>query len=322
MQVGLDSYTIHALNMDPFQMLDYTRDRGLAGIQFGGLGSDLGKLKEIRSYADSLGLYTHISVASPNPYLGAGTPDQRLQTIQEQIERAAVCGWHELHTSLGGPQTRYEDDVPWEQHLADSTQMLGELTPCLRAHSSRINLETHGETTTFELVRIAESVGPEVAGICLDTANVLVFGEDPVEAARRAAPYTHLTHTKDAIVYFCDQGIRRQGRPPGQGILDWEQILPILGEHTPDLPLSIEDHKFLFDVAIFEPSWHAEQADLSRQELAEFVRLAWDCQQRIHTGELPDPDAYEAIPFLDQLEERLAYGRDYLLALVGRMEGQ
>ena len=57
-----------------------------------------------------------------------------------------------------------------------------------------------------ELVRLVEDVGPDIAGICVDTANVLCHSEDPLLAARRAAPYTHLTHTKDAILYLSDPG--------------------------------------------------------------------------------------------------------------------
>ena len=320
MRVGIDTFTIRELGLDPFGQLEFIKERGFEGAQFGALGTDRGKLTEVRAHADSLGLYSHVSVTSPNPHSGEPARDERLRLIEEQIEAAATCGWHELHSLLGGEDTRYRDPVPWRQHLADSTEMIRELGPVLRAHGSRIDLETHGEATTFELVRIVEEAGPDIAGICLDTANVLIFGEDPVAAARRAAPYTHLTHTKDAIVYFCDRGVTRQGRPPGEGVLDWEQILPILAEHEPNLPLSIEDHKWLFGAWMFEAEWLSEQADLTREELAAFVGLAWRCQAKIDAGELPPPDEYEAIPYLDQIEERLASSRDYLRELLERLE--
>ncbi|HJN16561.1 MAG TPA: sugar phosphate isomerase/epimerase [Armatimonadota bacterium] len=320
MRVGIDTFTIRELGLDPIQQLDYIRNRGFEGAQFGALGTDVGRLREIRAHADALGLYSHVSVLSPNPYFGETSRAERVQTIRQQIEAAAECGWHELHSLLGGEDTRYRDPVPWPTHLADSSELIRELAPVLRAHGSRIDLETHGEVTTFELVRIAEDVGPDVAGICLDTANVLIFGEDPVAAARRAAPYTHLTHAKDAILYFSDRGVTRQGRPPGEGIVDWGQILPILAEHEPDLPLSIEDHKWLFGAWMFESDWLAEQGDLSRDELAEFVRLAWDCQRRIESGELPPPDEYEEIPYLGQIEDRLASAREYFHGLLARMD--
>ena len=320
MKIGIDTFTIRELGLSPCEQLDYAKQRGFEGLQFGALGTDVGKLREIRAHADGLGLYSHTSTTSPNPHFGETPRDERVRAIQAQIEAAAACGWHELHSLMGGEDTRYRDPVPWSQHLEGTAEVLGELAPVLRAHGSRIDLETHGEVTTFELVRIIDRVGPDVVGICLDTANVLIFAEDPVAAARRAAPYTHLTHSKDGILYFCERGVMRQGRPPGEGVVDWEQVLPILAEFEPDLPLSIEDHKWLFGAYLFEPEWMAEQADLTREELAEFVRLAWGTQSRIGSGDLPSPDEYEETPYLDEMEARLSSGRDYLMGVLERLD--
>jgi sugar phosphate isomerase/epimerase len=314
MQVGVDAFALHPLKLTPLAMLEWASARQFAGVQFGYLGDDPGLWREVRAEADRRGLYSHVSVASPNPYLGKQDAAALRATLTAQIERAAASGWHELHSSLGGPETRYRHAVPWPTHLADATALLRQLGPVLRACRSRINLETHGEVTSFELVRLIEAVGADIAGVCLDTANTLCFAENPVAAARRVAPYTHLTHAKDGLVYFCATGIMRQGRPPGQGQVDWPQLLPILAAHQPDLPLSIEDHKWLFSADIFLPAWHQANPDLSREELAQVVQLAWQTTQRIAAGELPDPERYEAIPYAEELEARLTSGRAYLAA--------
>jgi len=325
MKVGVDTFTIRELKLNPIQQLDFMKEHEFAGAQFGGLGSfsktlDIGEIREVRAYADSLDLYDHISVFLPNPYIaGNGDTKSRIERVKGEIEIASECGWRDLHSSLGGPNNRYNKEIPWERQTAATMEVLRALAPVLRDKGCRINLEDHGETTTFELVRIVEEIGPDTVGICLDTANVLVFAEDPVEAARRAAPYTHMTHTKDGIIYFSERGLTRQGRPPGQGCLDWEKILPILAEHSPDLTLSIEDHKWLFEAEIFTPEWHAEQADLSREELAKVVAIAWEWQRKIFSGECPDPAEYEAIPLDDQMMERLLFGRDYLKDLLKRL---
>jgi len=323
MRVGLDTFTIRELKLSPLAQLEFIRARGLEGAQFGGLRSlsaslDPGEIGAVREAADAMGLYSHVSVFSPNPHNSEDEEKQLRARLTREIETAAAFGWHELHCALGNEKTRYAHEVPWKQHLADSTAFVKSLAPVLRANASRLNLETHGDTTTFELVRLVEEAGADVAGICLDTANVLCFAEDPVAAARRAAPYTHLTHTKDAILYFCESGLRRQGRPPGEGVLDWEKILAVLGEFEPDLPLSIEDHKWLFDAEIFEPRWHAEQADLTRPELASTVKLAWQVESGIRSGEIPQPGEYEAVPYSEQMEARLASGRDHLKELTAR----
>ncbi len=324
MRVGLDVYTIHSLRLDPFQTLDYIKKHELEGAQFGGLRGfsstlDLGKLREIRTYADDLCLYSHVSVSTCNPYLVRGPLEDHLESLKQEIEAAAACDWHELHSSLGGLEQRYEHPVRWTQHLADASDLIRKIGPVLRQHKSRINLETHGDTTTFELVRLVEDVGPDIAGICLDTANVLCHAEDPVLAAHRAAPYTHLTHTKDAIMYFIDTGYRRQTLPPGRGALDWKTILPVLAEHSPDLPISIEDHKMLFDFHVFDPHWLSLHPDLTREELARVIQMVWKCQRLIYSGELPDPEESERIPHPEELEERLHAGRDYLKGMISRL---
>lgn len=325
MRVGLDTFTLHQLQLDPFQTLDYIKARGLAGAQFGSLRGlsetlDLGELTAVRDYADSLGLYTHVSVPSPNPHTVKGSLDDHRTEIARQIEAAAAIGWHELHTALGSDEERYRHPVAWPRQLADSAAFIRELAPVLRVHGSRVNLETHGDTTTFDLVNMAEAVGPDICGICLDTANVFCFAEDPVAAARRAAPYTHLTHTKDAIIFFCPSGLRRQVRPPGQGALHWPAILPILGACAPDLSLSIEDHKWWYEIPIFESWWHAQQPDLTREELANTAHIAWECGRKIAAGEMAEPEAYEAIPYLEQIEERLPAARDYLNGELAHLE--
>ncbi len=325
MKVGLDSYTLNGLGFNPYQTMDFVHQNGFAGIQFGEIrsfNSDLDpvELKSIRGYGDKLGLYTHVSVTSPNPLVAKKTAGVLVRDLTAEIEAAAACGWHELHASLGSPDERYNKQVSWKKQLTEVTEAMVKLAPVLRANGSRINLEPHGDTTTFELIRIVEEMGADIAGICLDTANVLCFAEDPVEAAFRAAPYTHLTHSKDAIVYFSDNGYTRQGRPPGRGVVEWEKILSILGHFSPDLTLSIEDHKFLYEIPIFRRNWHDEQADLSRREMSRVVELAWETQKRIISRELPDPKTYEAIPFQDERMERITFGRDYLNGLLEKLE--
>jgi sugar phosphate isomerase/epimerase len=324
MRVGLDAFTIRELGLSPRATLDYAEQHGLDGVQFCGirdLSPDLDSrvLSDLRAHGDALGLYTQVSVTSPNPHLFNRGSESLVSWLSREIEAAACCGWHELHGVLGGTEQRVDVQVPWSRHMADSLAVIRELGPVLRHHGSRLNLENHGDITTHELVRLVESLGAEIAGICLDTANTLVMGEDPVAAARRVAPYVRLTHCKDGILFFSDRGITRQGRPPGQGVVDWSAILPILAEHHPDLPLSIEDHKWLFEVAIFDSSWYASHPDIAPRELGQFVQLAWMCQHRINSGQMPRPADYESIPFLEQLEERLASGRHYLRAAIAAM---
>lgn len=325
MRVGVDTFTLHPLKLSPFEQLDLIKSMGLEGAQFGGLRGlskalDPEELKAVRARADALGLYSHVSLSNGcNPHVVALTPEEHRQAATREIELAARCGWHELHSSLGGGNERYLHAVAWPQQLADSARFIRSLAPVLRQHGSRIDLETHGDATTAELVRVVEDVGPDIAGICLDTANVLCHAEDPVLAAKRAAPYTHLTHTKDAVMFFTDRGYRRQTVPAGRGVVDWATVLRVLAEYSPNLPISIEDHKWLFCFHCFDRHWLALHPDLDLPEFAAVMRLVWHCEQRRAAGDLPDPDEYEKIPFGDEVRERLASGAAFLKAQVARL---
>ena len=325
MRVGVDTFTLRDLKLDVFQQLDFIKRFGLEGAQFGGLRGlsvklDGGQLKAVRARAAELGLYSHVSVSvNCNPHLAGMPPDQHYQQLREEIEAAAACGWHELHGSFGGGNERYEHPVRWPQQMQDAADFIRRLGPVLRQHGSRLDIETHGDVSTFELIRVIEDTGPDIAGICLDTANVLCQCEDPVLAARRAAPYTHLTHLKDGAVSFIATGYRRQTLPAGRGMLDWHSILPALAEYEPNLPLSIEDHKWLFDFHVFDDQWIRLHPDLTREEFARVMQFAWRCQERVLAGTLPHPEAYEKKPHVEEVEERLGAGRDYLKNILGEL---
>ena len=323
MRVGIDTFSLSCLKLSPIATLDWLKAHDFAGAQWcalAGLSSKLDEheLKDIQEDAARLGLYSHASLPSCNPHQIKAPLDQYRADMAKQIELAARCGWHELHTNIGGGDERYLDSASWVQQLKDVAQYLRSLAPVLRAQRSRIDIETHGDVTTFELIRIIEDVGPDIAGICLDTANLFCQCEDPVRAAKRAAPYVHLTHIKDAMMVPIRTGYRRQTLPPGRGIIAWDTVLPILAEYEPNLPLSIEDHKWLFDFHVFDPHWLRLHPDLTVEEYASVMHMMCECRERVIAGTLPDPATYEKIPYIDEVEDRLHAGRDHLNAVIAR----
>src|SRR5262249_21392817 len=152
----------------------------------------------------------------------------------------------------------------------------------------------------------------EVLGVTLDTANLLTRAEDPTMGAQRVAPYVHQMHAKDAILFFDERGLVRQPRPCGQGVVDFAAILGLLFRHNPELNLTLEDHKARAPIPIFEPAWLALQPELTPVELASIVELAQRCESRIAGRQIPDPDAYDAVPYEQQRAERLRASSTYL----------
>jgi sugar phosphate isomerase/epimerase len=330
MRLGLDGFAVPGPALDPFQMLAWVRGQGLDGYFFGSLlhltpDLDEGFLQEVWREAERLGLCVELGIGNVNPHrfdrfprvaeLGGG--DHR-RGFERLVRVGAALGCRELRVDMGGEAARFDPSAPWSEQLGAARGFLAELAPLCRDLGCRLDVETHADATTFELVRLIEAVGPDVLGVCLDTANVLCRAEDPIAAARRVAPYVRQTHVKDAILYFDDDGLMRQSRPCGQGCIDWDDLLGVLAEHHPDLTLSIEDHKGLFRAFSYDPAWQALHPELTAGELGELVRLARDAEARVARGEIEPPGSYEAVPWAEQALARLQASIRYLRGALER----
>lgn len=117
--------------------------------------------------------------------------------FRRMMEACAAIGCRELwaSTAMVKPMfagrlawDRFRTDVTWEEQLVAIERFLSRLASYARDLGIHINLETHEEITSFELVRLVEAVGPDVIGIVYDTANALHRVEHPVWTARRVAP--------------------------------------------------------------------------------------------------------------------------------------
>jgi sugar phosphate isomerase/epimerase len=301
MRIGVDGRKLpQARERGPLGSLDFTHTLGLDGVFFRTVLDmsptlDLGELREIRSHADGLGLYLEAGLGKVNPYAlaespeirGAGDGDTRLG-FERMLRACAEIGCCELWVATANYKAeycgnlaydRFRTDVSWEEQLRASEAFLKILAPIARDLHVHMNLETHEEITTFEVVRLVEVVGADVMGVTFDVGNVVQRGESPLRAAERVAPYVRQSHMKDVALAFTADGVVRQPRPCGQGVIDFEAIVPVLARHQPGLNLSIENPTDLRPATFefYNPAWHASHTDLSTAELAEFVGLvnAW-----------------------------------------------
>jgi sugar phosphate isomerase/epimerase len=276
----------------------------------------------LRAHADELDLYLETGLGKVNPYAlaeapeirAAGDGDTRLG-FERMLRACAAIDCREVWVGTANYKgqyagnlayDRFRTDVTWAEQLQASEKFLKVLAPLARDLGVHMNLETHEEITSFEVVRLVEAVGPDVMGVTFDVANVVQRGESPVQAARRVAPYVRQTHLKDVVLVFVEDGVQRQLRPCGQGLIDYETILPLLASYRPGLNLSIENpsERGLGTLQFFDPAWHASHQDMRPAETAEFVRLVKQCERRIAAGDWPDVASYHQLPFgyADQVE--------------------
>ncbi|NUP74663.1 MAG: TIM barrel protein [Sinomonas sp.] len=343
MKIGVDGRKIPgAANHTPFEILEHAKALGMEGVYFRTVLDitptlDLGVLRELRKHADALGLYLQMGLAKVNPYAAAEAPEVRvlgegdytrgIVRLMEACREGADCG--ELWAACGNykpnlpgyyANDRFRTDAPWPDQLAAIEKFLHQLAPAARGLDVHINIETHEEITTNEVVRLVEAVGPDVLGITLDTANVLARGEDPIAAARRAAPYVRATHLRDSVLAITDFGLARSFSPCGIGVIDWDGVLGALWEHSPDLWASIEPAAptMQMPIGLSDDAWRALHPDLDPDEVAELFRLARDYDERAQRGEVPTIEEFRAQPY--DGEEFIRRSAEHLRSALARVE--
>ncbi|MBY5584404.1 sugar phosphate isomerase/epimerase family protein [Rhizobium leguminosarum] len=348
MKLGIDSIKLpEAKKRGPLASLDHVKELGLAGIFFStalDMSPDLdtGLLREIRAKADDLGLYLESGIGKINPYCSAEEPVLRaagggdiIAGFTRMIEASAAIGCHELWVAPGNfkgeyrgrlANDRFRTDVTWEEQLLGIEKVLRKLAPAARANGAHMNIETHDEITSFEILRLIEKVGADCVGVVFDTANGLQRGEHPVFAAKRLAPHIRQTHIKDAYVGRAPGGLDFQTRPVGGGIVDFAAILPILAEANPRLNLSLEVAQSVVDkprkanprqsIEIDDPIWRAGHPDLTADELAAYVAMVDAYEKRVASGAVLDWEAYESSRYGYPTYEVQSYGFDEAIAFI------
>lgn len=327
MKIGVDGRKIaEAAVRGPLGTLNHASELGMSGVFFRTVLDmsptlDQGALHELRARADELGAYLETGLGKVNPYVTPETPELRkigdgdiFLGFRRMMEACAAIDCRELWISTASFKSgfsgnfvydRFRTDVTWPEQLRATEAFLHKLAPVARDLGIHMNLETHEEITTFEVVRLVEAVGPDVMGVVLDTLNPMQRGEHPVYAARRVAPYVRQTHMKDSFLALVEGGIVLQSRACGEGIIDFGAILQILAAHSPHLTLTLECNEPQPEprpttprvIGLFESEWVASHPDLSVEEYAALLALAQTCRQRIEDGQVVDWLPYTTAPF-------------------------
>jgi sugar phosphate isomerase/epimerase len=274
---------------------------------------DRGELRAIRQRADELNLFLETGLGKVNPYATPETPELRqagdgdiVLGFRRMMERCAEIGCTELWVGTASSKgvyprrfscDRFRTDVTWDEQLQAIERFLGKLVPIARDLGLHINIETHEEITSFEILRLLETLGTEALGVVYDSSNGLQRMEHPVRVAERVAPYVRQTHLKDAAVVPCEGGAMMQFRPCGLGVVDFQAALSVILSANPDVNLTIENEEPSDSgdkpyasrlLEIYDKSWLDAHPDLSLTEYAEYTAMMRSYQARINAGEASD----------------------------------
>jgi 3-oxoisoapionate decarboxylase len=312
MKLALYSRSVEGSDgLGPEAILDHVAELGLDGCLFASplelsARLDLAELQAVRDHAGSLGLYIEVALGQINPFhfsarpdlLALGDGDMRV-ALERVLHAVCAIGCTDLMFSIGTLADRFSQSTAWHEQLQATDRFLASLAPLLRDLGCRLDLKTHEEITSFEILRLVESVGPDVLGASFDPVNVLARVEDPLAAARRLAPYVRQVHIDDALLRLTERGLDRWLCPCGSGVLDWPAILAALPN---DVRLTIELHRAHLEMPIFDPNWLAAQPELTILEFAAVLKLAQASRSRRLD------QSFQTSPSL-RLEPTLAYLR-------------
>ena len=325
-RVGFDHYTISHRGLGPEETLHFARDHGMGGVQFlepSVIDPELdhGRLAGFRRSADAQGLYLEVGLPSPNPIRRArelGRASRRPSTpgARAHLEAVAALDCRHARAYVGDRHDRFRSDVSWADQVAATLEVLHLLTPRLLELHLTMAIETHADFTTSELLDLLDRLDSRAFGVTLDTGNLLMRLDDPLDAVAKLAPRVFSTHIKDAVLAFTPRGLCWQARPVGSGILPLPDMLAPLIRARPDLPLTIELHPRVYDLPIFDRKWLSCFPGLLPESLAAVVRLAALCEARYAQGTLQRPEAVEEIPWASRDLDWLASSLGYLRSVV------
>ncbi|MGA2585417.1 MAG: TIM barrel protein [Candidatus Aminicenantales bacterium] len=292
-KVGIDSYSLKPLDLDPFELLDWATINEAEGVQFSETPAQAGDksfLRELSQYAAQNDLYLEWGGGEHIPFDIATGQAKNIAGINEKAaEQASLMGVRTIRSCSGGLMRWKKGAPPTETYLKEMAKSLRPLRRMLKDHRAILALETHFEFTTFELIRLFEMCDAEpddYLGVCLDTMNLLTMLEDPVAATRRILPWVVTTHIKDGAINLTPGGLVSFTAEAGKGLIDFKKILTLLSGLERHVNLTIEDHGGEFLIPIFDPAFLDEFPDLSVKELSVLLKMAAETRSLIDENEI------------------------------------
>lgn len=199
--------------------------------------------------------------------------------LGEACRLAAACGAPIVRTVAGGARIggdRRNMAGRWDAFLQEVRDGLAAAVRTAEREGVSIALENHQDLASEELIWLCESIGSPNFGLTLDTGNPLATAEEPVDFARRIAPYLKNVHLKDYWIYPSEEGYRLVRCPIGQGVVDFPALMAIFRELGPaELPMSIEIGALeARHIRVLADDYWPDYPERSARQLAEVLRFA------------------------------------------------
>ena len=258
-------------------LINRTADLGLQVCHANLMGNDPSYVASIKALLQKRGIELMPALAI-DPIAGGETTRQAIDFAIGQLDLykrfgdvkiAKFCTYPMIHN-------RFRNDPPLKEQL----ELIVENTkPIARAAEQAgivLAMENHLDYRASEVVQVIDAINSPNFQFLFDMGNTVVVIEDPVEAAKVAAPYTVLCHLKDVrILPWTPSALYVAAifaAPLGRGNVDVLQICEILQEKAPDpknLCLSLENMPIPPNED--EDLWTVESIKWAKEHLAKFL---------------------------------------------------
>ena len=242
MRIGLSVYgTTFSMGIHPAsgrsaisvkQLMEQASAAGLEGVELPISLLQGEDITDVVRYAQEQGLFITLAASGYTP-----------EKLAAAIDLGAQLGANTVRTVVGGAKIG-GDRRPlagrWQIFLQEVLVGLREATAIAEKAGVNLAVENHQDLASEELLWLCESIGSQRFGINLDTGNPLATAEEPLDFARRVAPYLKNVHLKDYWIYLSEEGYRLVRSPLGQGVIDFPALFAIFAEACPEITMSIE----------------------------------------------------------------------------------
>jgi 3-oxoisoapionate decarboxylase len=243
---GVDMYSLGAQNWTPFQQMDFAAKWNVKMVHFseirflGAGGLDPANLKQIRAYADKLGLDIEVGMRSICPT--SAMFDKAQGTAEEQLAKmvdAAKLLRSPIVRAVLGSSADRKGGI--ERHIESMVGALKNSRSRVMDAGLFVAIENHaGDMQARELKTLIEAAGKDFVGVCLDSGNPVWTIEDPHLTLETLAPYVQTSHMRDSALWNTPEGAAVRWTRMGDGNMGMEEYLRTYIAKCPGKAVSLE----------------------------------------------------------------------------------
>jgi sugar phosphate isomerase/epimerase len=239
--------------LTPAQIVDLTADSGLSWVEMPTrmlVGSAPEALDALHAHAEERGV--RFVVAGSRVRAAELIEGLRVATkIGAPVVRCV------LSSILCGDRRGFEGG--WRAHLDATERELEQIVPEAERLRVAVAIENHQDADSEDLLRLCRRFESRYLGVTLDTGNPLAVMEEPLEFARRIAPYLRHAHLKDYRVYPAPNGFRLARCAMGAGVIDFPALFELFDAQEWPVTRNIEMGALRArQIPMLESSWWDE----------------------------------------------------------------